>query len=53
MIQINIIIVGYNEEENLPKLFASLSVLKEKYEPRVIYIDQESTDTSLMIARTS
>lgn len=48
---LNIIIVGYNEESNLPKCFEHLQYLQSKLDCRVIYIDQSSDDNSAEIAR--
>ncbi len=46
-----IIIVWYNEERNLPKLFHSLEYIKSKFNIRQIYVDQSSTDKSIEIAK--
>ena len=44
------IIVGYNEEQNLAKLFDSLHNHRNTLFKRVVYIDQSSFDASLSIA---
>lgn len=45
--KLNIIIVWYNEESNIPKLFKHLEYLRFKVDCRIIYIDQESEDKSV------
>lgn len=47
---LNIIIVGYNEESNLPKCFKYLEYLRSKINCRIIYVDQSSEDKSVEIA---
>lgn len=49
--KINIIVVGYNEEKNLPKMFASIKGVSKFLDTRTVYIDQSSTDKSVDIAR--
>jgi GT2 family glycosyltransferase len=49
--KLNIIIVGHNEEKNLPKLFKSLEYFEGKVDLNIIYCDQESTDDSVKIAK--
>jgi hypothetical protein len=44
---LNIIIVWYNEEPNISKLFKHLEYLKSKVDCRIIYVDQESIDNSV------
>jgi len=51
MNKLNIIIVWYNEEENLQKLFESLKNFDGKIDYDVIYCDQESVDRSVKIAK--
>lgn len=53
MKSITIITVGYNESRNLPKLLKSLEYIKSKINVRHIYVDQESTDNSLEIAKNT
>lgn len=48
---LNIITVWYNEENNLETLFSSLEGLHKNITVRHIYIDQTSTDNSLLIAK--
>lgn len=48
---LNIIIVWYNEERNIPKMFEHLKYLRSKIECRIIYIDQESTDNSVRLMK--
>ncbi len=43
---LNIVIVWYNEELNIPKMFKHLEYLRSKIKCRIIYVDQESTDKS-------
>ena len=45
--RLNIIIVWYNEEPNIPKLLKHLEYLKSKIDCRIIYVDQESIDNSV------
>lgn len=51
MKKLNIIIVWYNEELNIPKMLGYLEFLKSKIDFRLIYIDQESTDNSVELMR--
>ena len=51
MKKLNIIIVWYNEEKNLPKCFKSISNFDGKIDLNTIYCDQSSTDSSLNIAK--
>ena len=49
--KLNVIVVWYNEEVNLPKFFESIKNFDGKIDYEVIYCDQESTDNSLKIAK--
>ena len=49
--KLNIIIVWYNEEKNLPKCFGSIKNFDDKLDLNVIYCDQSSTDNSVNIAK--
>lgn len=51
MKKINFIIVGYNEQKNLPKFFSSLNNIKDILDIKVFYIDQSSDDDSVKIAK--
>lgn len=46
-----VIIVGYNEEKNLPKCFDSLEKVSNILDIRKIYIDQSSHDESVSLAK--
>jgi glycosyltransferase involved in cell wall biosynthesis len=47
MQSLTIIIVGYNEEANIPKLVSSLEAVRKILPLRIIYIDQSSIDRSV------
>jgi glycosyltransferase involved in cell wall biosynthesis len=47
MQSLTIIIVGYNEEANIPKLLSSLEAVRKILPLRIIYIDQSSIDRSV------
>ena len=49
--KLNIIIVWYNEEKNLPKCFGSIKNFSDDIELNVIYCDQSSIDNSVKIAK--
>ena len=48
---LNIIIVWYNEELNIPKMFKHLEYMRSKIDCRIIYVDQESTDKSVELMK--
>ena len=48
---LNIIIVWYNEELNIPKMFKHLEYLRSKIDCRIIYVDQSSTDNSVKLMK--
>ena len=48
---LNIVIVWYNEELNIPKLFKHLEYLRSKVDCRIIYVDQESRDNSVELMK--
>lgn len=48
---LKILTVGYNEEQNLEKLYESLSKFIWKIDCQFFYVDQESTDNSIDIAK--
>lgn len=50
---LNIIIVGYNEEVNLPKCFQHLEYIRSRINCRIIYVDQSSNDKSVDIAKNN
>lgn len=50
---LKIITVGYNEENNLKKLFDSLKKISEILPHTVYYIDQSSTDKSVEVAKSN
>ena len=52
MLKLNIIIVGYNEEKNIPKLLKYLKFLTQELdEYKIFYIDQESKDNSVELMK--
>ncbi len=50
---LTIIIVGYNEEINLPKCFSCLEYIRSELVCRLIYVDQSSNDKSVDIAKNN
>ena len=48
---LKILTVWYNEEKNLDKLYSSLEKLKKQIDCDFFYVDQESNDNSLVIAK--
>lgn len=49
--KLNIIIVWFNEEVNIPKLFKHLEYLRTNINCRIIYVDQESEDNSVELMK--
>jgi hypothetical protein len=51
MTSLTVIIVGYNEELNIPKLLISLESARNILPMRIIYIDQSSADNSIFLLK--
>lgn len=51
MSKLNIIIVWYNEEVNIPKMLKSIQYLCSQITCRIIYVDQQSKDESVNLMK--
>lgn len=51
---LSIVVIGRNESDNLPVLIASLTKLRQRaqFQNQMIYVDSDSTDLSVEIARS-